>query len=46
MANSPVLTSLPDYVEQRRLPLIKEAVLKFIDWVNSVSLTIIDRLCL
>lgn len=28
MANSPVMTSLTAYVEQRRLPLIKEAVLK------------------
>lgn len=28
MANSPVMTTLPAYVEQRRLPLIKEAVLK------------------
>ena len=28
MANSPILNSLPAYVEQRRLPLIKEAVLK------------------
>lgn len=28
MANSPVMTSLTSYVEQRRLPLIKEAVLK------------------
>lgn len=28
MANSPIMTSLPAYVEQRRLPLIKEAVLK------------------
>lgn len=28
MANSPVMTSLTTYVEQRRLPLIKEAVLK------------------
>lgn len=28
MANSPVMATLPAYVEQRRLPLIKEAVLK------------------
>ena len=28
MANSPVMTTLPAYVEQKRLPLIKEAVLK------------------
>lgn len=28
MTNSPVMTSLTAYVEQRRLPLIKEAVLK------------------
>lgn len=28
MANSPVMTSLTAYIEQRRLPLIKEAVLK------------------
>jgi hypothetical protein len=28
MTNSPVMTTLPAYVEQRRLPLIKEAVLK------------------
>lgn len=28
MVNSPVMTSLTAYVEQRRLPLIKEAVLK------------------
>lgn len=28
MANSPVMTSLTAYVEQKRLPLIKEAVLK------------------
>lgn len=28
MANSPIMTSLTAYVEQRRLPLIKEAVLK------------------
>lgn len=28
MANSPVMTNLTAYVEQRRLPLIKEAVLK------------------
>jgi len=27
MANSPIMTSLPDYVEQRRLPLIAAAVL-------------------
>lgn len=27
MANSPIMSSLPDYVEQRRLPLIAEAVL-------------------
>ena len=27
MANSPIMTSLPEYVEQRRLPLIAEAVL-------------------
>lgn len=28
MANSPVMATLPAYVEQKRLPLIKEAVLK------------------
>lgn len=28
MANSPIMTSLTAYVEQRRLPLIKEAVLR------------------
>lgn len=28
MANSPIMSSLPDYVEQRRLPLIAAAVLK------------------
>ena len=28
MANSPIMTSLPSYVEQRRLPLIAAAVLK------------------
>lgn len=27
MANSPIMTSLPEYVEQRRLPLIAAAVL-------------------
>ena len=27
MANSPIMSSLPEYVEQRRLPLIAEAVL-------------------
>lgn len=28
MSNSPIMTSLPEYVEQHRLPLIAEAVLK------------------